>query len=172
MNKYIALVEWHPEGKTEISEELRVPVPICHQKSHTKGAGLELEPSLNCLSHRTPSVFSSVLSRRLFRTEYRSRKLEFLGLESYTSRMKSCSPMGDIDCRLPSFPLGCTYCDSMVTICHGNRTTVDRSLPSRIKDYTKRFTERTVCTIGQLILRLCIKCREITHWWKEWPNRR
>jgi len=61
-----------------------------------------------------------------------------------------------------------SYCNSMVTICHGNTTTVDRSFPSHIKDYA--FTEGMVYTICRLILRHCIDCPNNTLM-KKWPNR-
>jgi hypothetical protein len=161
-------VAWYWQGKAEILEENPVPLPICppqipHERGEvrTRARGERLALILWVIE-RPPSFQLRHSEACLQRSIYGSRKLDFLGLESYTSRTKSSSPVGDINCRVPSFPLGCTYCDSMVTICHGNRTTVDRSFPSHIKYYTKRLTEWMVCKICRLTLRHCVNCQHYT----------
>lgn len=152
-------MELYWQGKARILEEK-------YQKFRTNGAGFEPEPSrgqagANCVSYRKSSDFLSGFYRGFSRTKYRSRKLDFLGFETYNS----CSPVGDINCRVPTFPLGRTVAAVIPWLLFAMETR-----PRSIAHFRVTFTERMVCTICRSILRHWIDCPNNTLM-KKWPNR-
>jgi hypothetical protein len=154
------------KGKARILEEK-------HHKSHKNGAGFEHETSCgeagaNCVSQRKSYVFPSGFSRGLSRTEYRSRKLYFLEFESYTSR----SPVGDINCRVPTFPVGGCAVPTVIPRLLFAMETRPRSIAHfRVTlKMTLSVCCTNVCTICRLILRHCIDCPKNTLT-KKWPHR-
>jgi hypothetical protein len=153
------------KGKTRILEEK-------HHKSHTNGAGFEHETSCweagaNCVSQWKSYVFPSGVSRDLSRTEYRSRKLHFLEFESYTSR----SPVWDINCRVPTFPLGCAVPTVIPQLLFAMETRPRSIAHFRVTlKMTLSVCCTNVCTICRLILRYCTDCPKNTVT-KKWPHR-
>lgn len=105
------------------------------------------------MSHRKSSVFQIGFYRGFSRTEYRSRKLDFLGFESYTF----CSPVGDINCRVPTFPLGRTVATVIPRLLFAMETRPRSIAHFRV---TLKITHllNELCTICRLILRHCIIC--------------
>lgn len=156
-------MELYWQGKARILEEK-------HQKSHTNGAGFEPKPSrgeagANCMSHRKLSVSPSGFYRGFSRTEYRSRKLDFLGFELHTF----CSPVGDINCRVPTFPLGRAVATVTPRLLFAMETRPRSIAHFRVTLKITRLLNE-VCTICLLIWRHCIEFPNNTLT-KKWPNR-